>query len=508
VRLALCALALLVSCGSSGDSLAVPVCAGAVPLTEAEIETIIAQAVTQAGADGTAYVVTVTNRDGVVVGEFAMPGVPAGSVAVCRRKARTAAFLSSNQHAFSARTAGFIIQDNFPPGLANTMGGPLYGVGFSSLACSDVVGELNGTVNNNGNGLSGDPGSMPLYRDGCLIGAVAAEGGPDGDDEERAAWIGATGFRPASSIFGDRIFLDGISLVFIEETPPDLAVVPPFGALTGAVLVDPADAPPDDVYPMGVFGGLDCEIRYPVIDSPSAAPVKLLAADVTEMLNAAAARSDRIRAAIRRPLGSAMRCFIAIVDLDGVVLGCIRTPDATLFSFDVAIQKARTAAYFSSGSVAFTTRGLGFIAQGFFPPGLEASPPGPLLGLQDAINPGCDPAALPLANGITIFPGGIPLYKGGTLVGAIGVSGDGVDQDDLTAAAAADLFPPPAGFKADELPETTLIAHLEGKLDAIAAASADPAIDSAVALSKSRLDAIGLQGIRMPYTKYPRQPYR
>ena len=222
------------------------------------------------------------------------------------------------------------------------------------------------------------------------------------------------------------------------------------------------------------------------------------------MLNAAAARSDRIRAAIRRPLGSAMRCFIAVVDVDGVVLGCIRTPDATLFSFDVAIQKARTAAYFSSDSVAFTTRGLGFIAQGFFPPGLEASPPGPLLDLQDAVNPPCDP----LPNGITIFPGGIPLYKGGTLVGAIGVSGDGVDQDDLTGAAGADLFPAPAGFKADELPEATLIAHLDAKLDAIAAASADPAVDAAVATSKARLAANGLQGIRMPYTKYPRQPYR
>ncbi|MCD6044221.1 MAG: hypothetical protein K0R40_3824, partial [Burkholderiales bacterium] len=34
-------------------------------------------------------------------------------------------------------------------------------------------------------------------------------------------------------------------------------------------------------------------------------------------------------------------------------------------------------------------------------------------------------------NGIQIFPGGFPIYRGTTLVGAIGVSGDGVDQDDL-----------------------------------------------------------------------------
>lgn len=32
-----------------------------------------------------------------------------------------------------------------------------------------------------------------------------------------------------------------------------------------------------------------------------------------------------------------------------------------------------------------------------------------------------------------IFPGGVPIYRGSTLVGAIGVSGDGIDQDDMTA---------------------------------------------------------------------------
>ena len=36
-----------------------------------------------------------------------------------------------------------------------------------------------------------------------------------------------------------------------------------------------------------------------------------------------------------------------------------------------------------------------------------------------------------LANGIQIFPGGVPIYRGNTLIGGIGVSGDGVDQDDM-----------------------------------------------------------------------------
>ena len=36
-----------------------------------------------------------------------------------------------------------------------------------------------------------------------------------------------------------------------------------------------------------------------------------------------------------------------------------------------------------------------------------------------------------LANGIQIFPGSVPIYRGDVLVGGIGVSGDGVDQDDM-----------------------------------------------------------------------------
>ena len=36
-----------------------------------------------------------------------------------------------------------------------------------------------------------------------------------------------------------------------------------------------------------------------------------------------------------------------------------------------------------------------------------------------------------LAMGIQIFPGSVPVYRGTTLVGAIGVSGDGIDQDDM-----------------------------------------------------------------------------
>jgi hypothetical protein len=49
------------------------------------------------------------------------------------------------------------------------------------------------------------------------------------------------------------------------------------------------------------------------------------------------------------------------------------------------------------------------------------------------------------------FPGSVPLYKGGQLVGGIGVSGDGVDQDDIVAAAGATGFAPPIAIRADQI---------------------------------------------------------
>ena len=55
-----------------------------------------------------------------------------------------------------------------------------------------------------------------------------------------------------------------------------------------------------------------------------------------------------------------------------------------------------------------------------------------------------------LPNGIQIFPGSEPLYKNGVLVGGIGISGDGVDQDDLIAAAGANGFSPPTTIRADQ----------------------------------------------------------
>jgi uncharacterized protein GlcG (DUF336 family) len=172
------------------------------------------------------------------------------------------------------------------------------------------------------------------------------------------------------------------------------------------------------------------------------------------------------------PHGVAAQVFITVVnnpDADGVpptVLGTFCTsPDTTRFSWDVAVQKARTAVFFSATNRAYSTRTVGFLAQEFYPPGINGTQPGIFLGLQEIYSafpanvtnplngaivtnaPSVNPN---LPNGITIFPGGFPLYRNGALIGAVGVSGDGVDQDDLISASGASLFLAPVAIRADQ----------------------------------------------------------
>jgi len=93
-----------------------------------------------ANADGSNAEFNVTLRSGLL--GTSLLGlenqvVPSGLVAIT--KAITGAYLSSSGNAFSTRTANFIIQEHFPPGIQNTGSGPLYGVQFSQLPCGDLV---------------------------------------------------------------------------------------------------------------------------------------------------------------------------------------------------------------------------------------------------------------------------------------------------------------------------------------------------------------------------------
>jgi uncharacterized protein GlcG (DUF336 family) len=517
----------------------------ATTLTADDVRRILAQGVSAAAQLGHAVTIIITDREGNVIGTFTMTGAPATttirstgtlgrglegtvvpSVLAATSKAGTGAFFSTSGNAFSTRTAGFIIQEHFPPAIDFRAGGPLYGVQFSSLPCSDIK------IPALPLGLSGDPGGLPIYKNGLPAGGIGVEGDgvytvdriPADFDRPFEETIGASavrGFEAPSLIRGDNILVDGIRLAYSNVSnvpaPPTIA----FGSLPGSgSVIFPGGFPPASAFVPAVVGGIGGEVDtrfFPFIGgSAPAGPNALTASEVQTIISHSAQQANITRAAIRQPLGSNARVSIAVVDAAGKVLGVFRTSDAPVFGFDVAVQKARTAAFFSSataaailrsvgltsyadrtladglrfdGSVAFSDRSTGFLHRPFFPDGINQTAEGPLstplsewsvfnVGLQlDLIKANLIAAiggapvpcsAIPnLPNGMQTFAGSIPLYKNGVLVGAIGISGDGIDQDDLIAAAGANGFSPAAAMRADQ---------------------------------------VFVRGVRLPFVKFPRSP--
>jgi uncharacterized protein GlcG (DUF336 family) len=481
-------------------------------LTEADVQLILNQAASRAQEVSPNSVIAVVDREGYVLGIWTVRGgePTPEEIATAVSKAGTAAFLSSDQNAFTSRTAGFIIQQHFPPGVKNTATGPLVGVGLSSLFFSDVSrfkhipvsptptptpssfnGQSPGTFGDMvpNTSLDGTPGGVPLYKSGHLVGGVGVTGdgtpgsidgfraqnpfvfigGPDTDED--VALAGQIGFKPSSDILATNVYINGISLEYVESTThlPSPLTMPGKAANAYPIRAAPAPFP----YPVVTLGGVVGEIRQPIINDPCPGTIngqpRLTAAEVTSILAAAADRVRTTRAGIRLPIGIQMEAFISVVNFpnqDGTgpkVLGTFRTGEATVFSWDVAVQKARTAiAYSNNGNtVAMSARTVGFLAQSHYPPGIDANHAGPYFGQQEALSglsgtladvkPNTSFHICPdLPNGITIFPGGFPLYRNGQMIGAIGVSGDGVDQDDLVAASGTVDFLTPLEIGADE----------------------------------------------------------
>uniref|UniRef100_UPI003F693134 heme-binding protein n=1 Tax=Brevundimonas nasdae TaxID=172043 RepID=UPI003F693134 len=537
-------------------------------LTSSDVQQIIAHAAAEAHARNLPATITVVDRVGNVLAVFTMNGAnqrlqvprgPSGSthdlqgldvpgaVAGAIAKAITGAYLSSAGNAFSTRTASMIVQQHFPPSAA-TQGlesGPLFGVQFSQLPCSDLNARYNGNADaaafigpkRSPLGLSADPGGLPLYKNGVVVGGVGimADGvygfdpevqDVDHDAEEFIALAGTTGFAAPDEIRAERISVDGTLLRFSDATPDGLlsnpAAAPSFGAINGTqgaltsvrgyydaatgVLSGtaygteasgvrpstPSEFSIRDAFVLTNGSGVN---RFPIraaTDAPNGVQ-PLSAAEVTALLEEAFKIMSDARGQIRRPVDSRAQVSISVVDTNGAVLGLVRAPDAPMFGTDVSLQKARTAVFFSgaqaaaqiaanpdpdvsmyaqalrsffgdptafSGQYAFTTRAIGNISRPYFPDGQLGRPPGPLsrpisdfnpfsTGLQSALvendirthvgfilGAGADgPRTCTgnprLANGIQIFPGSVPIYRGSQLVGAIGVSGDGIDQDDM-----------------------------------------------------------------------------
>ena len=458
----------------------------------ADLQTIAQQAADRAMERFPRAVIAIVDRDGrelVLRRADGSGGITADERARAVGRAGTAVFLSSNEQAFTPRTAGFIIQQNFPPRVRNRPPGPLVGVGFSNLAYSDInyFRAADGVARIDGTRLMASPGGVPLYLQGRLFAGIGVTG--DGtetedstitgaDEDEAIALAGQRGYAPHKRIQATGVLIDGVRVPYVKS-PVRRARAP------GAAPVLPVAAPPAPVaWPTDTLGQLTGELRAPIIADPLPGFIdgqpRLSAAEVRAILDAAAARARITRAGIRLPRGRPAQVFITVVNnpaAPGVapaVLGTFRTPDATIFSWDVSVQKARTVVYYSTPARALSSRGVGFLAQSHFPPGIANRPPGPLDGEQFDLSaplltapaaPGNGDPALP--NGITIFAGGFPLYRDGVIVGAIGVSGDGIDQDDLIAASGASLFPAPIGVRGDY--------HFE-------------------------------QGVRLPYAKFPRHP--
>ena len=582
-------------------------------LTVADVQTIISQGVAEATARNALATIAVVDRVGNVLAVYRMGAAANHPVIIGSEfdaagnallhsgleglkfpnsvfptanidhlaaisKAVTGAYLSSEGNAFSTRTASQIIQEHFNPGVNNAPSGPLFGVQFSQLACSDFLMPAGISAATPGPqsaplGLSADPGGFPLYKGGTVVGGVGviADGvyslDKNIDDivvgsDEVIAFAASYNYAAPVDRRADEITAGGVTLRFSDVSASDLisnpAAAPAFTSLGGGSLVAVpgyADGlvhagtafgqPGSGIIPDGgvSFPGLNAYVfadslnvpRYPAIAGTDGASA-LTQAEVHQVLVSALSVAGQARAQIRLPVGMTASVTISVVDTNGAILGMVRTQDAPIFGADVSLQKARTAAFFSSsgagaylqslpsanyvdisptaitlmpvslaqylptaqtflanpgaftdGNIAYSDRAIGDLSRPFFPDGIDGAPNGPFskpagqwsifstgLQLDLSINailegalagagivpisdltfpatPGCAGVSLSLsptvavtqtlpttavkklANGLQIFPGSVPIYRGGTLVGAVGVSGDGVDQDDMIA---------------------------------------------------------------------------
>jgi uncharacterized protein GlcG (DUF336 family) len=451
------------------------------------------------------------DRAGFVLGVFRTQGAPATAVGnfgqmqnandVAVALARTGAFFSNDQAPLSSRTVRFISGIHFPPGVMNQPPADLYGIENTNRGCTLVndpnfqskvppslalgggfgLGVLTGKSDMmDSNAAAVNPGGVPIFYRNVVVGGIGVVTSSSNlNVAEYAAFAGSTAMRtgPADT-FGPTpaapgvVFIEAVALPFVSQSsrPTGFSAGPVSGI--GSYFVGPASSlgqPPEGDLIM-----------------PAAGPLGgLSAAEVTQILDNAEATANVTRAAIRLPLGSKTRMAIAVADLDGTIIGLRRMQDSTVFSIDVAATKARNMVYFNSASrtaadlngvptgTAVTNRTISFGAQPLYPPGIDGSNAGPFFNLNtmDLRNPCTQGFQSGAANsnksGIVFFPGGAGLFRNAALVGGLGVSGDGVDQDDYVTNGGTKGFEAPTNIRADQVVD---------------------------------------QGVRLPYFKFPRNP--
>jgi len=358
-----------------------------------------------------------------------------------------------------------------------------------------------------------------------------------------------------------RIDLVGISLEIVGPNPtagnrsPGLDTIKRLGQAIG-----PGDFNSGENQPLNIGGNTTMD-GTPLAEGwliyPRASPLGgITAADVQNIVVKSLTQANKTRAAIRLNVaknppvaGVSTKMVIAVADKAGNVLGLYRMHDATFFSIDVAIAKARNTAYYADASalqnadkvdddllvqrgavtvatlnklgdknnggvigtpdlftsntsktrytpltgLALTNRTFRYLAEPRFPSGVDGSLPPVFSILTDpgtnrktaentgapmpasaftsvmgfdafhasrnfhdpgdtlAAAPGVNTNSLANQNGIVFFPGSTPLYKSSILVGGFGISGDGVDQDDVVTSAGQTNFAPPTKLRADQV---------------------------------------------------------
>src|SRR6202167_6263967 len=226
---AFAAALLCLSCGggSSSSSLPDPPPA-ATPLSIADVTNVVQNAVTSVNAP---MVVAVADRAGNILAVFETPGAPTASIGnfgqpvpadeLAVSLARTAALFSNDQAPLSSRTVRFISGVHFPPGVAGTPDGDLYGIENTNRGCTLSTSFLPGqtlnpsrSINGSGFGLgvitgkadtsdsqpfAVNPGGVPLFNGGVVggVGVVTTSS----EIAEFAAFSGSknSGFLPSVS---------------------------------------------------------------------------------------------------------------------------------------------------------------------------------------------------------------------------------------------------------------------------------------------------------------------
>jgi uncharacterized protein GlcG (DUF336 family) len=439
----------LASCGGGGSGSSTPTPtptptpsqtqAYAVPaqesLTAADVQKILAQAIEEATARNKPAVIAIVDRPGNVLAVFRMNGAPTtlsikttnravtptdveglvlpGTVdsnplvAAAIAKAITGDYLSSGGNAFSTRTASFIVQEHFPAGSNMLAGGPLFGVQFSQLPCSDFnqrysaaggAGALIGPKRSP-LGLAADPGGFPIYKNGVAVGGIGVMSDGlygfdaniddvDKDDDEIIALAGLSGFEAPEAIRGNNIqavvqlrysdadtgdirstpasarafsalngsvgALVSVNGYYAQGTTPTILAGTPYGTeasgIRAATAAERASGIAIDNPDAFIFTDGAGNPRYPIRPGTDGGdnPTPLSAAEVKALLEEAFKIMTRARAQIRKPLDSRAQVTMTVVDTHGSILGMDRSPDAPIFGSDVSIQKARTATFFSS----------------------------------------------------------------------------------------------------------------------------------------------------------------